>query len=49
MLQDIEAGRQTEVDVFGGKVVALGKALDIITPVNAALRHAIRGLECPTS
>jgi 2-dehydropantoate 2-reductase len=49
MLQDIEAGRQTEVDVFGGKVVALGKALDIITPVNAALRHAIRVLECPTS
>ena len=45
MLQDIEAGRQTEVDVFGGKVVALGKALGITTPVNAALRHAIRVLE----
>ena len=49
MLQDIEAGRQTEVDVFGGKVVALGKAHGITTPVNAALRHAIRVLECPTS
>jgi 2-dehydropantoate 2-reductase len=49
MLQDIEAGRQTEVDVFGGKVVALGKALGITTPVNAALRHAIRVLECSTS
>ena len=25
MLQDIEAGRKTEVEIFGGKVVALGK------------------------
>ena len=45
MLQDIEAGRQTEVDVFAGKVVALGRELGIATPVNAALRHAIRVLE----
>jgi 2-dehydropantoate 2-reductase len=45
MLQDIEAGRPTEVDVFAGKVVALGRELGIATPVNAALRHAIRVLE----
>ena len=49
MLQDIEAGRQTEADVFGGKVVALGKAIGITTPVNNAVLHAIRVLECRTS
>jgi len=45
MLQDIEAGRRTEVDVFGGKVVALGRELGIATPVNAALLNIIRVLE----
>ena len=45
MLQDIEAGRPTEVDVFAGKVVALGRELGIATPVNTALLHAIRVLE----
>ena len=45
MLQDIEAGRPTEVDMFGGKVVALGGELGIATPVNAALLHIIRVLE----
>ena len=45
MLQDIEAGRQTEVDVFAGKVVSLGQALGIATPVNTALLHMIRVLE----
>jgi len=49
MLQDIEAGRPTEVDVFGGKVVALGRALGIVTPVNDALLHTIRVLESPMS
>jgi 2-dehydropantoate 2-reductase len=49
MLQDIEAGRQTEVDVFAGKVVALGRERGIATPVNAAMLHAIRVLECGMS
>ena len=44
MLQDIEAGRTTEVDVFGGKVTALGGELGIATPVNAALGNIIRVL-----
>ncbi len=48
MLQDIEAGRQTEVDVFAGKVVALGRERGIATPVNAAMLHAIRVLACGT-
>ena len=45
MLQDMEAGRPTEVAIFGGKVVALGRELGIATPVNAALLNIIRVLE----
>lgn len=45
MLQDVEAGRRTEVDMFAGKVIALGQAHGIPTPVNALLLHAIKVLE----
>jgi 2-dehydropantoate 2-reductase len=45
MLQDIEAGRKTEVEMFGGKVVELGKILDIPTPFNQALVQIIQVLE----
>ena len=45
MLQDVEAGRPTEVDIFAGKMVALGRKLGIPTPVNAALLNIIRVLE----
>ncbi len=45
MLQDIEAGRATEVDIFAGKVIDLGKTYDIPTPVNEILYHAIKVLE----
>jgi 2-dehydropantoate 2-reductase len=45
MLQDIEAGRKTEIEIFGGKVVALGRELDVPTPVNQALFHIITVLE----
>ncbi len=45
MLQDIEAGRKTEVDVFGGKVVELGKKHGIPTPVNQTLLSIIHVLE----
>jgi len=45
MLQDIEAGRQTEVEIFAGKVVALGKEHNIPTPVNQTLLRIIRVLE----
>ena len=34
MLQDVEAGRQTEGAIFGGKVVEMGRELGIGTPVN---------------
>lgn len=45
MLQDIEAGRKTEVEAFAGKVVELGKRYNIPTPVNETLFRIIRVLE----
>jgi 2-dehydropantoate 2-reductase len=45
MLQDIEAGRATEVEIFGGKVIELGKTYGVPTPVNEVLYHAIKVLE----
>jgi 2-dehydropantoate 2-reductase len=45
MLQDIEAGRKTEVEIFGGKVVALGEKQAIDTPVNRTIVNAIHVLE----
>ncbi len=48
MLQDIEAGRVTEVDIFAGKVIDLGKTYSIPTPVNEILYHAIKVFEQST-
>ena len=45
MLQDIEAGRKTEVEIFGGKVVELGKIHGIPTPVNQTVLRIINVLE----
>jgi 2-dehydropantoate 2-reductase len=45
MLQDIEAGRKTEVEAFGGKVVALGEQYGIPTPVNLTMLRVIQVLE----
>ncbi len=45
MLQDIEAGRKTEVEMFALKVVEMGRELGIPTPVNEALFEAIRTIE----
>jgi 2-dehydropantoate 2-reductase len=45
MLQDVEAGRKTEVEIFGGTVVALGQRHDVPTPVNRTLFQIIRVLE----
>jgi 2-dehydropantoate 2-reductase len=46
MLQDIEAGRKTEVEMLAGKVIELGKRLGLPTPVNQQLFDAIKQL-CP--
>jgi len=45
MLQDIEAGRRTEVEMFAGRVVEMGTALEVPTPVNRTLLRIIRSLE----
>ncbi|MBN1967653.1 MAG: ketopantoate reductase family protein [Anaerolineae bacterium] len=45
MLQDVEAGRKTEVEMFAGKVIALGQQYGIPTPVNEVLLHAINVIE----
>jgi 2-dehydropantoate 2-reductase len=45
MLQDIEAGRKTEVEMFAGKVVSLGYKYQIPTPINAAILRIMNVLE----
>ncbi|MCR3759454.1 2-dehydropantoate 2-reductase [Clostridium felsineum] len=45
MLQDIEAGRKTEVEMFSGTMVRLGEKLKVPTPINALFYHMIRTLE----
>jgi 2-dehydropantoate 2-reductase len=45
MLQDVEAGRKTEVEIFAGTVVELGRRHGIPTPVNALLGTMIAALE----
>jgi 2-dehydropantoate 2-reductase len=45
MLQDIEAGKKTEVDIFGGAVCALGQKYGIPTPQNANFVRLIKALE----
>ncbi len=45
MLQDVEAGRKTEVESFGLAVMNLGKKHGIPTPINETLYHMIRVLE----
>ena len=45
MLQDVEAGRKTEVEIFSGKVVSLGKDCGIPTPVNETLYRILKVTE----
>jgi 2-dehydropantoate 2-reductase len=45
MLQDVEAGRKTEVEAFAGKIVELGAARGVPTPVNRRLLDTIRAIE----
>lgn len=41
-LQDVEAGRPTEVEIFAGRVVALGAAHGIPTPYNQSMLWILR-------
>jgi 2-dehydropantoate 2-reductase len=45
MLQDVEAGRKTEVEAFAGTIVELGKKAGVATPVNELLFNLIRAIE----
>jgi 2-dehydropantoate 2-reductase len=45
MLQDVEAGRKTEVEMFAGRVIELGRRYDVPTPVNRSLFTQIRKIE----
>ncbi|MEZ6189527.1 MAG: 2-dehydropantoate 2-reductase [Planctomycetota bacterium] len=44
-LQDVEAGRVTEVSAINGALVERARALGLPTPVNAVLAQLVRGLE----
>ena len=41
MLQDVEAGRKTEVDMFAGTVIQLGIKHNIPTPYNKVLKEMV--------
>jgi 2-dehydropantoate 2-reductase len=45
MLQSIEKGSRTEVDVMHGAVCRAGRAAGVATPINDTLWAAVRGLE----
>lgn len=45
MLQDMEAGRPTEVEIFAGTMLRLGKQYGVATPCNQLIYHMIKVLE----
>ncbi|HVD24973.1 MAG TPA: 2-dehydropantoate 2-reductase [Gaiellaceae bacterium] len=45
MLQDVEAGRQTEIDFLNGGIVRFGREHGVPTPLNEAVTALIKGLE----
>ena len=44
-LQDLDAGRHTEIDMFSGTLIRMGKELGIPTPYNEYTYHMIKALE----
>ena len=45
LLQSLERGQKTEIDVINGAVVTYGKRHEIETPVNETLVAGIKGIE----
>jgi len=45
MLQDVEAGRKTEVEIFSGKICELGRKHGVATPVNRTALQIIKVME----
>ena len=44
-LQDLDAGRHTEIDMFSGALIRMGRELGIPTPYNEYTYHMIKALE----
>ena len=44
-LQDLDAGRHTEIDMFSGALIRMGKELGIPVPYNEYTYHMIKALE----
>lgn len=44
-LQDLDAGRHTEIEMFSGALIQMGKELGIPTPYNEYTYHMIKALE----
>lgn len=44
-LQDIENGRKTEVEMFSGAIIRMGRELGVPTPINEIFYHSIKTLE----
>lgn len=44
-LQDLDAGRHTEIDMFSGVLMRMGKELSIPTPYNEYTYHIIKAIE----
>lgn len=49
MLQDLDAGRKTEVEIFAGKICRLGEEAGIPTPVNRLFYNMLKTLEWQNS
>jgi 2-dehydropantoate 2-reductase len=45
MLQDVEAGRKTEVEMLAGTMIELGKRHGVPTPVNQKLFYELKRIE----
>jgi len=45
MLQDVMAGRKTEIDELCGAVVSQGESVGVPTPRNAMLHALVRGIQ----
>ena len=45
MLQDVEAGRETEIDFLNGAIVAFGERYGVDAPLNRALTALVKGKE----
>jgi 2-dehydropantoate 2-reductase len=45
MRQDVEGGRQTEIDFLNGAIVAFGERHGVDAPLNRALTALVKGIE----